>query len=447
MVEQVSSLKTGIKYKNTPIGKIPVDWEVKKLIDTASNEKYSFTGGPFGSDLKENTYTDYGVRIIQLQNIGDGRFLDDYKIFTSEEKANQLKNCNIYPGDIIIAKMADPVARACIIPDVDKRYLMASDGIRLSVNKEKYDVKFMLYAINSPNFRNNAENHSTGSTRLRIGLTELKNLLIAIPPLKDQKKIADILKTVDKAIEKADQIIEKTKEVKKALMQKLLTRGIGHKNFKKTEIGEIPVAWKVKKLIDTANNERYSFTGGPFGSDLKESSYTDRGVRIIQLQNIGDGIFLDDYKIFTSEEKANQLRNCNIFPGDIMIAKMADPVARACIIPNMDKRYLMASDGIRLSVNKSEYDVKFILYAINSHRFRKNAVKHSTGTTRLRIGLTDLKNMPIEIPPLEEQKQIAKILSTVDQEIEKEVSHKEQFESFKKGLMQVLLTGKIRVSV
>ena len=145
MVEQVSSLKTGIKYKNTPIGKIPVDWEVKKLEDTASNEKYSFTGGPFGSDLKEDTYTDDGVRVIQLQNIGDGKFLDEYKIFTSEEKADQLKNCNIYPGDIIIAKMADPVARACIIPDVDKRYLMASDGIRLLINKEKYQRH--LYAL------------------------------------------------------------------------------------------------------------------------------------------------------------------------------------------------------------------------------------------------------------------------------------------------------------
>jgi type I restriction enzyme S subunit len=110
-MEQVNNLRTDIKYKDTPIGKIPVDWEVKRLIDTASYEKYTFTGGPFGSDLKEECYTNHGVRIIQLQNIGDGKFLDDYRIFTSEEKANELKSCNIYPGDIIIAKMADPVAK------------------------------------------------------------------------------------------------------------------------------------------------------------------------------------------------------------------------------------------------------------------------------------------------------------------------------------------------
>jgi type I restriction enzyme S subunit len=445
MPEQIRSLKTGIKHKKTPIGEVPVDWEIKRLIETASSEKYSFTGGPFGSDLKEDSYTDHGVRVIQLQNIGDGKFLDEYRVFTSEEKADQLKNCNIYPGDIIIAKMADPVARACIIPDIDKRYLMASDGIRLSVNKEEYDAKFILYAINSPNFRKDAENHSTGTTRLRIGLTELKNLLIAIPPSKEQKRIAEILTTVDEAIEKTAQVIENTKEMKKGLMQKLLTRGIGHKKFKKTKIGEIPEEWKVKKLVDTARNEKYSLTGGPFGSDLKEDSYTESGVRVIQLQNIGDGKFLDEYRVFTSEEKADQLKNCNIYPGDIIIAKMADPVARACMIPGSDDRYLMASDGIRLSVNKTKHDVNFVLYAINSPYFRKNAEKHSTGTTRLRIGLTELKNLPIGIPPLEEQKQITEILSSVDGEIERESGHKERLELLKKGLMQVLLTGKIRV--
>ena len=189
---------------------------------------------------------------------------------------------------------------------------MASDGIRLSINAEEYDTNFIFYVVNSAYFRKNAERHSTGTTRLRIGLTELKNLPIGIPPLIEQKKIAEILTTVDEAIEKTTQIIEKTKELKKGLMQRLLTRGIGHKKFKKTEIGEIPVEWEVKKLIDRASNKKYSFTGGPFGSDLKENCYTNHGVRIIQLQNIGDGEFLDGYRIFTSEEKADELKSCNI---------------------------------------------------------------------------------------------------------------------------------------
>jgi type I restriction enzyme S subunit len=120
-------------YKQTEVGVIPEDWVVKKLGEIAdSTVRWSFTGGPFGSNLKSSDYTDDGVRIIQLQNIGDGDFINDYEVYTSEKKANELISCNIYPRDIILSKMGDPVARACIIPDFHKRYLMCSDGIRLA---------------------------------------------------------------------------------------------------------------------------------------------------------------------------------------------------------------------------------------------------------------------------------------------------------------------------
>ena len=127
-----------------------------------------------------------------MQNIGDGEFLNKYKIFTSKEKADELMSCNIFPGDIILSKMGDPVARATMIPDFDERYLMASDGIRLSVNKSKYDTKFILESINHFTFRNQAELSSTGSTRKRIGLVELRTLQIAIPSLEEQKKLKEV---------------------------------------------------------------------------------------------------------------------------------------------------------------------------------------------------------------------------------------------------------------
>ena len=109
-----TTIQNTTKYKNSPLGLIPEDWEVKTLIDVVDKKvKWSFTGGPFGSNLKSEDYTEKGVRIIQLQNIGDGEFLDNYKIYTSIEKANELLSCNIYHGDIILSKMGDPVARGC----------------------------------------------------------------------------------------------------------------------------------------------------------------------------------------------------------------------------------------------------------------------------------------------------------------------------------------------
>ncbi len=199
------------------------EWNHKKLIDIANkNVKWSFTGGPFGSNLKTNDYTDSGIRIIQLQNIGDGKFNDDYKIFTSLEKANELLSCNIYAGDIILSKMGDPVGRACIIPDSLDRGLMASDGIRLVVDEDFYKKYFIFSLINSKRIRDSIEEKSTGSTRKRIGLDILKTIKLIIPnTLAEQQKIADCLSSLDNLIEAEEQRIEQLQLHKKGLMQKL----------------------------------------------------------------------------------------------------------------------------------------------------------------------------------------------------------------------------------
>ena len=216
--------------------------------------------------------------------------------------------------------------------------------------------------------------------------------------------------------------------------------------YKMTELGEIPTEWEIKRLDDIRDkNDKYSFVGGPFGSDLKSEHYTDKGIRVIQLQNICEGYFNNDYKIYTSIEKADQLIKCNIYPDELIIAKMAEPVARACKIPNNEKRYLMCSDGIRLVVDKQFNNTDYIMYSINSEYFRKNAILNSTGSTRMRIGLNELKSLPIILPKLEEQKKISQILSSLDNEINEYENKKQKLEELKKGLMQQLLTGKIRI--
>ncbi|MFS8652805.1 MAG: restriction endonuclease subunit S [Caldibacillus sp.] len=305
---------------------------------------------------------------------------------------------------------------------------------------------FLLYLLTF--HKDNFEKLGSGSTFKEVAKSTLKSYRVEIPPLPEQRKIAAILSSVDEAIEKTEAIIEQTEKVKKGLMQQLLTKGIGHTKFKKTEIGEIPEEWEVKELKDLANPyDKYSFTGGPFGSDLTSEDYTEEGVQIIQLQNIKEGYFSNDYRIFTSEEKANQLFSCNIYPGDIIIAKMADPVARACIVPNHSKRFLMASDGIRLSVDKRKYVTEYVTYAINAPYFRKQAINNSTGTTRLRIGLSALRKLKILIPSYEEQQKIADIMTTIDQKIEFEKMKIKKLIDIKKSLMQSLLTGKVRVKV
>ncbi len=199
-------------------------------------------------------------------------------------------------------------------------------------------------------------------------------------------------------------------------------------------------AWRTTKLIDVADkNVKWSFIGGPFGSNLKSSDYTPEGVRVIQLQNIGDAEFKDDYKIFTSEEKANELLSNNIYPGDIILSKMGDPVGRACLIPATHSRYLMCSDGIRIVVDKNEFSKYFIYILINSDWFRASVEASATGSTRKRIGLDVLKKLPFVVPEkIEEQEKIADCLASLDELIAAHTKKHKELQSYKKGLLQNL---------
>jgi type I restriction enzyme, S subunit len=319
---------------------------------------------------------------------------------------------------------------------INKVDLSTNQSVAAIIPKKELDYEFLYYNLDAR--YELLRRLSTGDGgRGGLNLQILKNIWCAVPPLPEQRKIADILSTWDEAIAKTEQFIAILQTRKKGLMQRLLTGEFRFAGFDDE--------WQEFKLGQIASKNRYSFTGGPFGSNLKAESYTTTGVRIIQLQNIGDGEFLDGYKIYTSEEKADELLSCNIYPGDIILSKMGDPVARATIIPNTEERFLMASDGIRLEVDKKRFDTHFVLEAINAFEFRKNAIRHSVGSTRQRISLGDLRNLPIKAPTLAEQQKISSVLRSCNQEIELNSQKVKLLKLQKKGLMQRLLTGQVRV--
>jgi len=247
------------------------------------------------------------------------------------------------------------------------------------------------------------------------------------------------LSDAEALIESLEGLIAKKRQIKRGAMQELLT---GKTRLPPGFSGE----WEEIPLGDVADNHQsWSFVGGPFGSNLKTADYTDEGVRIIQLQNIGNGKFEDESTVFTSPQKADELLSCNIYPGDIILSKMGDPVARACIIPPLEDRFVMCSDGIRLAVDESRFDVFFVFVQINAPDFREKAESASTGSTRKRIGLTALRTLALWAPSLEEQRAIASVLSDMDAEIAALETKLAKARQIKQGMMQELLTGRIRL--
>ena len=246
------------KYKDSGfewLGEVPEEWKKFKLKTLAIKEKFSFVDGPFGSDLKNEEYQDSGVPLIQLNNIGVGKHILQNMKYITEEKAESLKRHNIFPGQIIIAKMADPVARATRVSDQYEKYVFVADGVKFIPDQQICDFDFLTYAINSKNMQYQAELESTGTTRLRIGLTSIKNLHIILPELQEQITTVTFLDRetarIDAILMKRERQIELLQEMRAALISHVVVKGLDP-NVKMNDsgiewIGKIPEHWEIIK--------------------------------------------------------------------------------------------------------------------------------------------------------------------------------------------------------
>lgn len=165
---------------------VPKGWGVARL----SQISLDSADGPFGSNLKKEHYTDKReVRIIQLSNIGDMGWKDSNEKYTTFDYLPNISRSEAFPGDIIIAKMM-PAGRAIICPDKDEKYVLSSDAVRFNFSS-KLDKKFLFYAINSDIFKTQVYSEVQGITRVRTSLNKLRNYILPIPPINEQRRIVD----------------------------------------------------------------------------------------------------------------------------------------------------------------------------------------------------------------------------------------------------------------
>jgi len=170
-------------------------------------------------------------------------------------------------------------------------------------------------------------------------------------------------------------------------------------------------AWPEVALGDVA----LRLQDGPFGSNLKSSHYMAKGVRVIRLQNIGVASFDDTNRAFVSEEHFDRLKKHGCLPGDVLIATLGDPILRACLQPAWIPVALNKADCLLLRCDPDRALPEYVVRVLNSPQLQKQAELLSHGQTRPRINLSQLRSLPIPLPPLGEQRRIAAVLSQADE--------------------------------
>ncbi|EAU53740.1 type I restriction-modification system, S subunit [Mariprofundus ferrooxydans PV-1] len=280
------------------------------------------------------------------------------------------------------------------------------------------------------------EKMSAGSTFQEISSTNVKAIKLLLPPLPEQKKIASILTSVDEVIEKQEAQISKLQDLKKAMMQELLTKGIGHTEFKDSPVGMIPKGWEVVRL------GKYVKLQG--GYAFKSENFTDKGVPVVRISNISKSGDVDLSNAAFHDE-INISEAFEVSHSDSLIAMSGATTGKVGRYNFREKAYL--NQRVGKFVSKGMVEMSYIHHVVSSSSFTEKLLIDAIGGAQPNISGGQIEGVEIAFPPLDEQKNISSILDSIDNAVGAKQLKLMHIKSLKKSLMQDLLTGKVRVMV
>lgn len=403
--EEREIVDISMKSKNTKIGMIPKEWGLTTLDEVAEINKETVDPTKSLSD-KKFLYID----IDSVEN-GTGVIRDAKEIFGKNAPSRARRM--IHHNDVLMSTVRPYLKAFTIVPkELDNQ--ICSTGFAVLTCKEKILPLYLLYSIFSKSVIDQCNRMMVGGQYPALSSSQVEKLKLSLPPLPEQQKIAEILSTADEAIQKVDEAIEKTERLKKGLLQELLTKGIGHKEFKETEIGRIPKEWEVENLSEVCSLE--------YGKGLTESQRES-----------------GKYPVFGSNGIVGYHSGFLIKGPGIVVGRKGTIGA----INWSDNDFWPIDTTYFVKLKDKEINLKWFYYRLILLNLSR--LNTATGTPGLNRDLAYSQLLPL--PPLPEQQKISEILSTVDKRLKLLREKKERFERVKRGLMDNLLTGKKRVKL
>ena len=408
-------------FKDTEFGKIPKDWKVVEIKEICK-VKRGASPRPIGDP---SYFSDTGRGWIRISDVTDAR---KYLRKTSQylSKKGEDKSVKVNPGDLIMSICAT-IGKPIIL---DMEACIHDGFVWFSELSSDVDVECLFYVLQKNEVTFSSKRQIGTQGNINTSLVGMTNILL--PPFPEQKKIAEILSTVDQGIERVDEVIDKTQKLKKGFMQKLLTKGIGHKEFKDTEIGKIPKKWEIVKILGLGK-----ITTGKTPS-TSNSAYWNGTIPFITPADVRKEKYVYETERHVTSQGAQE----------IGFTLPADTVLVVCIGSTIGKTGLtymesVTNQQINSIVCNEDTNKDYVYYATT---FRADLLRSFSGVAAVPIIKKSLfEQFKLPLPPVHEQKKIADILGAIDERLELLRKRKERLERVKKGLMDVLLTGRKRV--
>jgi len=264
------------------------------------------------------------------------------------------------------------------------------------------DPNYFAHFFRTPRYRSTVARLAAGANINNLRNEDLENLEIPFPPLPEQRRIASILDQADRVRAVRNQALEQLERNRVALFDLIFG----------------PLSPVSGSTVSTLGALAAKYSDGPFGSNLKSSHYSETGVRVVRLQNIGVGKFVDKDRAFVSEEHFLRIAKHECVPGDVLIGTLGDPNLRACLLPPNIDRAVNKADCIQFRPNLDVVNAEYIVGFLNHPSTVAATSGLVLGQTRGRISMGRLRGLPVPVPDIKLQTMYAERINHLDRVLE-----------------------------
>jgi type I restriction enzyme S subunit len=365
-------------------------WVIKHLDEVCTK----FGAGPFGSNMKVSTFVDTGIPVVSGNHMTELELVEKSFNYITEDHANRMQSSIVQRNDVVITK-AGTIGQVSLIPENSRflKYVLSSRQLFVRPNMEqvlpKYLAIYLKYGHGQDQILSNV--NRTGVPSLSQAVSFIKNVRIELPPLPEQKRIVDLISSVDSYIEALQRELESAKRSRNAYVNTIVFETFAR--GKKTKIAEIAEVKGGKRL--------------PKGTPWSEEP-TDH--RYIRATDIKDGIVLTDNLVYVPDDVWPVISRYVVNEGDVVIT-IAGTIGQVGVIPNSLDGVNLTENAAKIVVNRKLVRSSYLGMLLGSSYYQLDIDSKTKKTTQPKLGLNMINSIEIPLPDLTEQDEIFSVVS------------------------------------
>lgn len=411
-----------------------------------STRKGAMKIGPFGSQLRKEEMVECGVKVYGQENvISNDWTVGERRIAQSKFRA--LSSCELEPGDLVVSMMGT-AGKCAVFPATAERGIMDSHLLRVQPNLDLVDRDYFAVALQADNVvGRQVAAMSHGSIMAGLSSQIVKRFKIPLPPLEEQPQIVVVLRALYTAIHETEAIIAKLKAIKQGLLHDLLTRGIDANGelrpphaeaphlYKQSPLGWIPKDWSMQPLGYMAEVSRGKFTHRP----RNDPRFYGGKHPFIQTGDVAaaEGEYVSTFSQTLSDRGTSVSQE---FPAGTIAITIAANIADTAILAIP----MFFPDSVVGAVVHDAHSVRFVELSIR--KAKRGLDARAPQSAQKNINLQDLRPLLLAVPAREEQDAIAMRYEALQSQLQFESDCLEKYRQERAGLMDDLLTGRVRVT-